>query len=603
MRLALILTMMLLMLQVAEGTDIPLKEVHASEILTKIKNGLPVEYDHIIVKGDLSLNDVKIVVSPIRINDSVIDGIVSFNNTVLENIVDFTSSTFGSTVDSRYSRFNCDAYFSGSQFNGTADFKGAKFNKSASFGVYASKRDNFLDISFMVPHSPGGFAYVSLTHLSEVESGAKFNRGADFSESQFNGTADFIESQFLADADFRKAKFNGTAYFAWSQFDGSASFVYSQFNDDADFRKAKFNGTAYFTANFAKMATFGEARFNEDADFGGSTFKGNVDFSGSQFNKDALFSTYLCVIAANNLEIKLIGDQFNGDADFGGSTFKGYVDFSRSQFNGTADFKGATFNNSTLFNEVTFQKNIIFSDTVLGDSAFFNSSQFKGDAFFDDTDFKGTLYLTRTKYDKLYIRWHDIQRLAYDDTAYLSLMENFKKLGYLEDYDNCYFEYRKEHRIQNWSGGFHGMSNTEVWIGKKIDFLLEWSYGYGKKPLYPMVWSIVTIILFGAFWGIIARRRRETIVDEYDSAQDQVFNELSQNKSLWGEIHIVLKPFIFSTILFLSGTKLFVDPPEIPDIPGLSKSLIKGIFTAERVLGAFCSILIFLAIGATIVRQ
>ena len=117
------------------------------------------------------------------------------------------------------------------------------------------------------------------------------------------------------------------------------------------------------------------------------------------------------------------------------------------------------------------------------------------------------------------------------------------------------------------------------------------------KPLYPIGWSIGTIILFGAFWGITARRRCETIVDEYDS------NEHNQNNGLWDKIHSALKPFIFSTVLFLSGTKLFVDPPDVPDIPGLSKSLIKSIFTMERVLGAFFSILLFLAIGATIVRQ
>ena len=83
--------------------------------------------------------------------------------------------------------------------------------------------------------------------------------------------------------------------------------------------------------------------------------------------------------------------------------------------------------------------------------------------------FDGTLYLTRAKYDRLYIRWKNIKELGYDDAAYLALQENFKKLGYLEDYDGCYYEYRKAHRGQDWSGKYHAMmSPSEEWIRKHI---------------------------------------------------------------------------------------------------------------------------------------
>jgi hypothetical protein len=109
MRLALILTLLFLAPQMTEGTDQPLKEVPASEILDKVKNGLPVEYDHVIVRGNLDLSslkglpirhvdrteikenyngvsdDVKIVVSPIRIYNSIIDGTAYFDNIIFEN--------------------------------------------------------------------------------------------------------------------------------------------------------------------------------------------------------------------------------------------------------------------------------------------------------------------------------------------------------------------------------------------------------------------------------------------------------------------------------------------------------------------------------------
>jgi hypothetical protein len=170
----------------------------------------------------------------------------------------------------------------------------------------------------------------------------------------------------------------------------------------------------------------------------------------------------------------------------------------------------------------------------------------------------------------------------------MSILQNFKNLGYFEDYDNCYFQYRIEHRGQPWAG----IGSFEVSIRKFVDVFLEYFYGYGKKPLYPLGWSIGTILLFGVIWGIIGQRRR---VDEYCFVQDQI-------TTVWDRIHSILNPFLFSITIFLSGTKLFVDPPEIPVIPGLSKSMTRGIFTLERVLGAFFFILLFLAIGATVVR-
>lgn len=235
-------------------------------------------------------------------------------------------------------------------------------------------------------------------------------------------------------------------------------------------------------------------------------------------------------------------------------------------FNGVAAFEGTHFNGITTF----------------------NSSRFKEDALFEDADFNCTLYLMRTKYDKLYIRWCDIKDLAYDDAAYLSLLENFKKLGYLEDYDNCYYEYRKEHRSQDWRGGYHGMSFIEEWVRKKVDIVLEWSYGYGKRPLNPILGSLFAIAIFGLFWRWVGLGTREWPPVTRLNRED--------HWSLW------LHSLIFSFTVFLSGTKLFIDPPDIPLLQGQSELLVKRAFIAERALGAFFSILFFLAIGATIVR-
>ena len=75
-----------------------LREIPASEILAKIEKGQPVEYDHIIIKGNLEVgsleeptdeNDKKFVSSLINIRNSTINGALNFNYTIFKDIVDF----------------------------------------------------------------------------------------------------------------------------------------------------------------------------------------------------------------------------------------------------------------------------------------------------------------------------------------------------------------------------------------------------------------------------------------------------------------------------------------------------------------------------------
>jgi hypothetical protein len=79
----------------ADGSENSLPVVQASEILIKIQNDEPVEYDHVIVKGDLNLSQSRLqtnITSPIRINDSTFDGFVSFNYTNLDESIDLSGA-------------------------------------------------------------------------------------------------------------------------------------------------------------------------------------------------------------------------------------------------------------------------------------------------------------------------------------------------------------------------------------------------------------------------------------------------------------------------------------------------------------------------------
>jgi hypothetical protein len=598
MRQALALILMLLILQVAGGTEYT-RTVNASDILANISKGQTVEYDNVIVKGNLSLEnlkglptmhvnrteyeielcyasrDIKKVVSPIKIKNSLITGMVSFNNTVFENAIDFGDTKFDSYADFSASMFNNFANFTNSRFDSLGDFTDSKFNNDVCFDSSIFSEDAYFESSIFNGVADFGFS--------------RFNNSSSFSYSNFNSDTNFSISNFNGNASFHDSKFNGFTNFIDSKFNGFADFGFSKFNSDTDFQLSSFNGFTNFDSSmFNGNAYFDSSTFNGFADFGFSRFNGDgpgVYFIDSKFDGYA----YFC------------HSKFNSNAFFSDSIFQSQVDFSDSFFNSSADFSNSDFNNSTAIDNAIFQKVATFSDSKFRGDTSFNRSQFREDALFEGAKFNCTLYLTRTKYDKLYLRWGDINDLAYDDATYLSLLENFKKLGYIEDYDNCYYAYRKEHRDQGWRGTFNSMSPTEEWIRKRIDSVLEISYGYGKKPLYPLGWSIVTIILFGTFWGIKGQGRREIASDEYSFPLDQV-SDGHHKMSLWDNIHLALKPFIFSATIFLSGTRLFVDPPEVPELPGTSKSLIKGIFTLERVLGAFFSILLFIAIGATVIR-
>jgi len=511
--------------------------VTAQEILDKIERGEPVEYDHVIVKGDLDLpkgssevspgvikrslsKSANFISSPIKVNDSIIEGNIYFNNTMFNRTIDFSGSSFKGNAYFGGSSFRSYAYFNESSFNGTAYFW------KSSFTLYAK-----------------------------------------FSNSSFNGYANFWNSSFRRDVGFGSSTFTRTANFDSSYFSGKANFWGSFFGGYANFKNSFFKG---------------------DAVFDSSHFLGDVLFIGTDFARHADFW----------------GTTFDGTANFKGSDFIGDVGFNSSSFNGVANFEGSTFNNSHFYLS-KFNNLSLFNKALFNRTADFNSARFRDDAIFEDADFRDTLCLTWAKYDRLYVRWGKIiDHLEYDDTAYFALLENFKKLGYLEDYDACYYEYRHLHREQNWSVGYHKTMLPDEWGKKVFDFVLQYSCGYGKIPTWPLYWSAFFIIFFGVIWfvsgmdghqGKDGRCVLEWFGQQNDSAK-------FRHRDWWGGACAVVDAMLFSATVFLSGTRLFVDPPKKLELEGRPGTFFGAVFILERVLGALFSILFFLAISGTVVR-
>jgi hypothetical protein len=329
-----------------------------------------------------------------------------------------------------------------------------------------------------------------------------------------------------------------------------------------------------------------------------------ADFSNCNFNKT-----------------NFVNSRFMAESAFERSIFHDDISFSNCQFNGTAKFSGCNFKGNVTFNE----------------------SKFSDDAIFDEAYFEKALYLIRTKYDRFYIRWNSISekgKLGYSETAYQLLIDDFKKLGFIEDANDCYFGFMVDrflHReppvsslrrsleaiaessLSSISLLGKAISNTPNLLGRSTSFAGSWNWseadaqipwgqewaesafiwlidlflwhlnGYGKKPANPLMWSIVLIIIFTIIWLCISLIKKKD-VDEY-----------SPPKSGSNIFRMLIDEFRFSSTLFLSGTKLFVDPPKLPEETG-KISGVKFIYYTERILGALFSFLFFVAITGMIIR-
>jgi len=251
--------------------------VPASEILEKIHRGDPVEYDNIIVEGDLDLTKLdlpeqqvertqievddlnlsktaKIAVSPIKITTSEIRGFVRFNNCVLQKDVNFRGTKF--------TRGN--AIFIGAKFGGDANFIDAKFTGRHADFRCAEFRGNasFIGVHFFI-NSIANFSDARFTGHYTNFADAKFGGHAGFVRAKFKGYVEFIVTKFTGRrADFSDAEFTGKANFIGAKFTGGiARFCGAKFGDKADFAVAQFLGDVLTFRN----AIFADPRSQEDA--------------------------------------------------------------------------------------------------------------------------------------------------------------------------------------------------------------------------------------------------------------------------------------------------------------------------------------------------
>jgi hypothetical protein len=179
------------------------ESISSSDVIEKIENGDPVNYDHVVILGRLDVaqlnlseneNGRKIIKSSISITDSIIDDNLLFSNIIFDKTICFENTSF---------RDACD--FSSSIFSERANFISTKYYKN---------------VSFIYTHFMGDVFFLS---------------------TMFFRDANFWETTFAEDVDFGSAIFNRNAIFKFAAFKGDGYFNNATFNGSLNLDRAKFS--------------------------------------------------------------------------------------------------------------------------------------------------------------------------------------------------------------------------------------------------------------------------------------------------------------------------------------------------------------------------
>jgi hypothetical protein len=381
--------------------------------------------------------------SPISIIDSEIKGNIDFGNALFKKPLDFRGSTFsGQHLNFKISEFASDIDFSEAKFRCTADLSGARFDgRMSSLKTIWSEGTNFDKI---------------------ICNGYALFRGSEF-QRRFS----LKGAQMMDHVDFEDCSFNGEAYFSNSVFEKKANFLAVRFADFIELKGARFNESAIFI----------RSRFHEIADFSGAQFANDTKFYHASFANSADFS-----------EAK-----FDVETDFRKCVFDGFIDFSSASFLGVALFDEAQFNKAARFTNSTFIKNASFSDAY-----------FDRDANFGGSRFASILNLTNVTFNELALPWDVIDgRIIYDKATQLSLINNYKKLGWTRDYKNSYYNFMEDKRA------------SEPFGYAKILYTISWIYwGYGTKMYNPIAYIFSSALIFAVIYYSLVHFKWAKVVEK-----------------------------------------------------------------------------------------
>lgn len=235
-----------LMAGIAHGSQTT-SVVHANEVLEKIVRGEDVDYDKVIITGNLDSGKLnlprdnfgrRIIASEICINSSLIGGDIDFENSNFINKIDLSGTTFRG-----------NASFSHSCFASIASFRNASFLKHADFTFTEFK--DWLDLSK-----------------------ALFSEGAYFDHAEIREFGNLSFASFKEYASFKDTVFSSYAFLDGAQFDNGVDFYRAEFQRE----------TRFYDARFLGYTNFSDSRFRDYAYFKGSDFQGPISLNGTKIS-------------------------------------------------------------------------------------------------------------------------------------------------------------------------------------------------------------------------------------------------------------------------------------------------------------------------------
>jgi len=149
-----------------------------------------------------------------------------------------------------------------------------------------------------------------------------------------------------------------------------------------------------------------------------------------------------------------------------------------------------------------------------------------------NTHFSGSLNMTQTIFDRLDVRWNDINKnLICDESVYISLINNFKNLGRYQEADDCIYQYGK-YRLSHYESTWSRFTDIISWI----------TCGFGVRPHFAIGWAVLLILLFGSIYYFFDALQKD----------DQIKN-ISQERSYRKQKRAYTFPqaLYFSTMVFL----------------------------------------------------
>ena len=346
------------------------------------------------------------------------------NSRITGNIT-CSGTTFGEKVD-----------FSNTLFEGDAAFNGTKFLSEANFNCSHFEGDTSFNMSTFI--KGGTFDFASFTAL-QILPMSGFDQFGTFYNASFLGDAQFYLSQFNgAYANFEETRYLGDAHFSGCQFNTYSSFAGAKFERTANFQGSKFvNGASFQYAKILGSANFARSHLTEDSLLSEMYFGDSADFTNTKFDGPLFF----------------VNTRFCGDALFNNSQFLAPTDFSGAQFD-----KDLAMNNTKI------------NTMMLEDSVFSVGSR---------------LFLAKADLNRFMVSWSQIQNiLSYDNSAYLSLVKNFRDIGQSSDANDCYYEYR--YLNQNRKG---------IGVSKFLDMVAWITCGYGVRPHHALACGAVVILI------------------------------------------------------------------------------------------------------------